>query len=166
MNLDRKSWYVRLFFWALGIWDEFARDYDSAYEYKNGTNLCHFVRVICFLAPLVLLLHMALLIAAFGTITAMPIYLFGLGGYLSGVTVLVLLVAIPLGIKAGWKYLRRQRDPYAEAVKKASSSAPSVRATSKVKAEGPSAWQILWQWLVTQKKKVCPVISFNGGGDL
>ena len=154
MNLNRGQWHVRLFFWALGIWDEFARNGDTSYQYVDGTNLCHFVRTITVYAPLVILLHGGLIAAAVYSVILLPVELFGAVTYSRILAGLVLLAGAVIGIKALVRYREKRSwmKPEVRIVK-----APPPIAT------GPSFWAIMLEWLISQKKKICPMIRFEQG---
>lgn len=145
MNLNIDCWHVRLFFWSLGIWDEF-RENNTAYLYNDGTSICHFVRVICVYMPLVLLLHLALLVFAILTVIAQPIYLFGWIGYgyiLAGVAAIIIT---PFCVKV---VLRKRRE-----------KTDRVGASEAIRVYEPGFWEILWVWFIAIKKKICPNLIF------
>lgn len=47
VNLRKDRFLERLFSWSLDVWLKFKNSYyDDSWRYENGTNLCHFIRVI------------------------------------------------------------------------------------------------------------------------
>ena len=138
MDLNITKWYVRLFFWSLGMWDRFWHGWDTGHRYEQRTNLCHFVRVICVWMPLVLALHVALGLATAFVLVALPIRFFGWGTYLPTLMVLgliaVLVGAIILAvvILKAWQRGRERKE------KQPRPYTPRVR-----KEREPGIWQIL-----------------------
>lgn len=154
MNLNRQQWYVRWFFWSLGVWDTFLDRDGALYMERHGTNLCFFLRTMFVWAPLILVLHAIVYGAAIAALTIVPIYLFGGSGYFWSIGAIVTLFLIIFGEKAlrnhlrDRSYQRRQAADGAEAI-----STESVPAA-------PSFFRVLWEWFVAQKKKICPMITF------
>ncbi|MEK7566730.1 MAG: hypothetical protein AAB527_01170 [Patescibacteria group bacterium] len=149
MDLDRNKWYVRWFFWSLGICDEFTGGCQGEYH-NNGTNLCHFCRVIFLYAPAVLLLHITLIVFALAVLIPFPISYFGGSGYLRWLGVIVLMAFIIRALKIFLRWFsnlpsrpRKMRKP-----------------EKPVEYAGPSFLELVWEWLVAQKKKICPIIRF------
>lgn len=151
MDLNKQSWYVRWFFWSLGVLEEFV-EYHT-YEYRNGTNLCHFVRVVFAYAPLALVLNLAFYAAAVGVVTVWPVYLFGWGSYL---TILGFVGGVGLVYLVGcWLWsLRSDQEVTKEEA-----------ASSAVDPE-PSFSQVVWEAVVAKKRKVCPLIRFYDQQDV
>ncbi len=150
MELDANRWYVRLFFWAVNIWDEFKGGYEVYEVQRRGTNLCFFGRTTFFSAPLVLLLHVALIIAAVLALTVLPVRLFGVWPYILWLIRIALGIAVTVGLIWATKAIVHYR------VIAAAAKLPKIKT-------GPSFWEILWEWLVAQKKKIkiCPQITFK-----
>src|SRR3989344_237109 len=108
MQLTNNSWYVRWFFWSLGIWGEF-RDLPSTYDAWNikekGTNLCFFIRTMFVSAPLAILLNIITYVVAIASITYFPIKLLGGWGYLYE----ILIIAFVGGVVFLARYIKRVR---------------------------------------------------------
>jgi len=154
MDLNITRWYVRLFFGSLGIWDKFWWDgYHTSYEHKQKTNLCHFARVICVCAPLVLALHAFLYLAAVLVLIVLPIRYFGSGIYLPATGILLGCILI-LAVKA-FKKMRHEQ-------KKTQPPRPYVKKQRKPEPWGrePGILQIISAWLTARKKQICPIVNF------
>lgn len=147
MNLAKTSWHARLFFWSLGIWDEFT-GWDTEWQFRDGTNLCHYVRVICLYLPLVFLVHLSLLLGAVSAVTALPFYLFGMGYVATAVGIALAVLTIFGLVKGVDKLVEKFHTVAMEAEKR-----PKVD-------KGPGFFKVLWTWLVAQKKRVCPGVTF------
>lgn len=162
MELDRRQWYVRWFFWSLGIWDEFRDRGDLWWVESRGTNLCHFIRVTLIWAPLVLLLNALVYAAAFATLTVIPVVYFGSTFYVSLIVAIVAIVGAVWGTKKLLKHHNRRE----EAVRR-SSPAPTAHVAPETAAFAPAAprvpgfFAVLWMYLVAAKRKICPTINFR-----
>jgi len=155
MDLNKSKWYVRWYFWSLGICEEFRDHHGLIYQAENrGTNLCAFMRVIFIYAPLILLFHAIVYVAALATITVLPIKLFGLKWYgvgvgaVAGLILLVLLVVnLVMWLLDKW-WLARVNAQGQEAK------------PTNTDAASPGFVHVLWQWVVAKKQKLCPLITF------
>ncbi len=156
MELDRRQWHVRWFFWSLGIWEEFMEQGQEWRVEHNGTNLCHFMRVTLVWAPLVLLLNLAVYGAAISALTIIPAVLFGLTSYVSLVIAIVLIVGIVWGAK--WYFAAQRSKP-----RPTNTVRPEPIASAPVQhtPRGPGFFEILWKYIVAVKKKFCPIITFR-----
>lgn len=150
MDLNRNKWYVRWYFWSLGILDEFLERYNSAeHKERTGTNLCAFMRTILFSAPLVLIFTAIVYATFLGVVTVWPIYLFGLKGYGIGLGVLVVLaLLICLGAMV-----------YNSLIEKRLARKQTAKPTNTDETS-PGFFHLVWQWLKARKQKVCPLVTF------
>jgi hypothetical protein len=157
MELDKRQWYVRWFFWSLMLWDEFREDETSWQFENNGTNLCHFIRVILVWAPLVVVLHLLVYGSAIAVLTAWPIYLFGFSWYMAALLAIAIVVGAVWGTKRASRKAREWRRTHPITVLR-----PTFRRTKTVEAapRGPGFFEVLWQYVVAVKSKVCPTITF------
>ena len=157
MELDKRQWYVRWFFWSLMVWDEF-RETDSSWKFENGTNLCHFIRVMLVWCPLVLLLNATVYGSGIAALTALPISLYGGVGYAWVVGIFTFVVGLVLVMKSVSRRLGKwkHRRPVVHKSEK-------KKVTPKVAAAptGPGFFEVLWKYIVGLKKKVCPIITCN-----
>lgn len=154
MDLNKSKWYVRWYFWSLGICEEFRDNHSLIWNAeKDGTNLCAFMRVILIYAPLILLLHAIVYAAALAVITVLPIWLFGLMSYglvVGAIALLIILVALAINLVGELLDKRRTRiDAQEQAVK-----------TTSADATDPSFVRVLGRWVVAKKRKVCPLLTF------
>ena len=155
MDLNPQSWYVRWFFWSLGILDAFLDNGERRwYMERHGTNLCFFLRTIVLYTPLILLLHAVVYGVALAALTIVPVLIFGASGYFSTVIAITLLVLIVIGVKQ-WR--KHQQKGYQETELNRSAR---IAAVTEAIVAGPRFFQVLWAWLVAAKKKVCPMIRF------
>jgi len=168
MMIRKGSWHYHLFRFGTKLVDIlFANKYgvSGRYEsrFQNGTNLCHYMRVIMVYIPLMFLLWGS--VAAFGIycFAVLPFQLFGLTGVLNTLYVVGILATAIVGIigalwvvatvsdicKNAWHDWRRSR-------KMAESELEQPK-----EDKGPSFLDLTVEWVIAKKKNVCPLISFN-----
>ena len=163
MNLDRKSWHVRLFFSSHGICDKFTGfdrnwyydDFDRSWYYDDeSTNLCHYVRVILLYAPLVFLAHLIFLAAALYVLILLPFQLFGTGyWYAIGIiAALAALAGIAVWFHRRWEFVWSKKHE-----EKTSQPTPEPE---PVKVKRPGFFEVLWNYLIAVKQKICPTVNF------
>lgn len=157
MHLNKDSWYVRWYFWSLGICEEFLDNHGLMWNAKNrGTNLCAFMRVILIYAPLILLLHAIVYASLLATITILPIKLFGLKWYGLVVGALVgLIILVLLAINLVPELLDKRRE-----AKRILAQEQATKTTNN-DATHPGFFRVLGKWVVAKKWKVCPLITFD-----
>ena len=136
-----------MFFWSLGIWNEFTERNEAYHVAWRGTNLCHFVRVICLYLPLVFLLYVGTLAATMFTLIVLPIELFGGSAY---VLIVVSATFVTVLIIAAVRHRRVARERRWESVPTRAPSSP----------RRPSFVSVVWQGIVATKRHVCPLITF------
>lgn len=150
MKLDKNTWYVKWFFWSLGICEEFLERYDlQKNALGKGTNLCFFVQCVLFYAPLIVVLNLGSYIAALAVVTVVPIYYFGFTAYLWILGVLGALIA--LVYLCGFRlpdYLEKRKEK------------KSGEKNNKQDSANPSFRKLIFAWLGAKKQKVCPTINF------
>lgn len=140
----------KLFFWALEIVDAFTEKY-SHYEYKNGTNLCHFIRVIVFYMPLTILSQLITWTAVLGAGLILPLYLFHWKVYLIGLGVVVGAIVVIIGGIVGFGLLMELYD-----------ERKSARSKGETEAQGePTTTGVILAFLAAQKQKICPFVKFS-----
>jgi hypothetical protein len=149
MFIQKDHWLSRLFFWALGICDEFTGGQEELRcSEKGATNLCFLTRVIFLYLPLVLAIHLVTFSAALGALFFVPVMLFGWGGYGTGVAwviaCIVALVFIVLLIGTGIRLCSKMID---------------LTKTPDGKIHG--LVDLLKARLGAMKAKVCPQITFS-----
>ena len=154
MELHRNRWYVHWFFLSLAVCDTFADRYRRN-NHEKGTNLCQFMRVTLVWAPLALALNVLVYGLMLAALTAAPIYFYGVGGYVSIVTAIALVVGIVILIG----FLRRQ-SARAAANRPQRPVVETVSRPAKLN-KGPSFGQVLWSYLVALKHRICPIITWN-----
>lgn len=161
MRLDRSQWFVKLFFWSLGIWDEFTGHNRKNQCEMNGTNLCFFIRVMLVWAPLVLLLHVVLFGSTIYILTVLPITLFGGSSYFAAIATLILLI---MGIKRVHEYMKQRNEiKRSERVRKWNEEYFNPLETSPWVQESERRHgfiEVILLWLMAKKKLICPGVSF------
>lgn len=158
MELDRRQWYVRWFFWSLMVWDEFREDATAWYCERNGTNLCHFVRVTLVWAPLVVALHLFVYGSAIAVLTAWPIYLFGIKWYMAALLAIALVVVMVLGAKRVSRKAGEWKRTHSMTVSRLTLS--RTRADKSTPSRGPGFFEVLRQYVAAVKSRICPAITF------
>lgn len=168
MMIRKGSWHYHLFRFGTKLVDIlFANKYGVSGHYEsrfqNGTNLCHYMRVIMVYVPLMFLLWGS--VAAFGiyALVISPIQLFGLTGVLNTlyvVGIVVMAIAAIIGVlwvigaisdfcKSAWYDWQRSRR----------TAEPKLEEPKEDK--GPSFLDLAIEWVIAKKKNICPLISFN-----
>ncbi len=137
INLQRKSFWARLYFVADEIWSDFSESYIL---HRDQTDTCRFLKTILIAAPLVIVLHMAAAALVIFTVLVNPILLFGVG--------------------YGWFWLSVGVGGLAVAA----FIALKRRGLLKVKAPGfaKDAAVIIGTHYLGWKERFCPVIRFEG----
>lgn len=152
MVIARESWHYSLFKFGLKVINLFMGEYYTSY-FENGTNLCHYMRVILVYLPLILLIWLATLAATVYVAVITPIKLFGISDYLwtlgiiAAVTVGIVLVSIMISLVFDgflMSLIRRRR----------------VRRLERIVAPELNFLELMGQWLVAKKQKVCPQLEF------
>ncbi len=164
MEFNKNRWYVQWFFLSLRVIDQFSgRDNDSAYRYRAGTNLCHFMRVTLFWAPLVVAFHVALYGLVLAALVLTPLHYFGLIGAakIYGVILLAIAAVVLLfvGIWGAHEVVVVVDRKLSEA-SAADQDRRSLAAAQKTE-RGPGFFSILWQYAVAIKRRICPIITFK-----
>ena len=159
MDINKKQWYVRWFFFCLALIDEFMdkRDWRVS-QYRHRADLCSFMRVSLLWGPAVILLHIAFYTAAIASVTYLPVQLFGFGGYgliIGAIVALTFAVWLAQKVWSTWEDWSWQKQR-AEALE-AESAANEMESTQKE----PSFASVVWSYMVAVKQKVCPIINFN-----
>ena len=153
MDIDITKWYVRIFFWSLGIWDKFWEDWNTGPQYTKGTNLCHAIRVTFVWMPLVLMLHVALILTALFVLIFLPLHYFEwtlylpiikVAGLIGIALVIIILAAVLLTKLIDMIEERKKRSPEKEE-----------------KSNDPSIWKIMGIWLADKDKRICRILTFH-----
>ncbi|MBM3256573.1 MAG: hypothetical protein FJZ04_03870 [Candidatus Moranbacteria bacterium] len=153
MDIEIGSRAHRVFFGALGICETFNDRGYYTWKFRDGTNLCHYCRVVFFYVPLIFVAQILLWSVVACTAFFLPVFFWGFMGW--GKFVLVIICAI-VSVTGGfwlsgkiqtWRYERRQRKMHAE-------PKPSGH---------PSQIEIAKEWVLAKKSKICPEIRFTHG---
>jgi hypothetical protein len=170
MELQKRQWFVHWFFISLAVISRFRGDYSSYWteiRYRDGTNLCHFIRVILVWAPLIVLLNVSACGLVLAALIAAPIYLFGVTSYLAVIFGLIAIVCVGVGvsfvgflIQLSVSYLKRRARE-----KRLSKMLAEGDSTEKVEVpevpKGPTFGAVLWQYAVATKHRFCPNLTFK-----
>lgn len=156
MKLDYDMWYVRWFFWALGIRDAFRpywKGKEGEIRYTNRTNFCFFFRTMTVTAPLIILLHLVVYGLAILSLTWFPVHVFGGQTYFSVLGSIIAIALIIFGVNKSLGKIRwpTKREPE-----------PPRRATSPSTEEiEPSFFDLVREWAIAIDKKICPIVEFS-----
>jgi hypothetical protein len=140
----------RVFEIAMEFWSNFLEYGYNAERYRDGTNFCHFVRMIIVYAPVAILTNLLMWIAAVACLVLLPIHLFGGWGYITTVMSLAVLVAAICGIR---KLAKEHRKKHWESVLLSIPEAKPSR--------GPSFVDLAVQYVAAKKAKICPPVVFT-----
>lgn len=162
MDLDRNAWFVKLFFWSLGIVGAFRPDnwnFEAWRIEKNGTNLCFAVRVTFLYMPLILLGHAVLFVASIFILIVLPIQFFGVMSYAATVAFIATVVMVI------WQFKkiadRKMESKYAQQAETQRKSLVEIPVVIvAIAPKGPGFFEVFWAYLVATKHKVCPSIKF------
>jgi len=149
ITLDANTWHARLYFWSLDLVGEFS-EYSYGDRFKESTNLCHYVRTICFYMPLILLVNILFCLSVLFTFVVLPIYLFSFTGYLSAVVFVLGVVLVVLTYKKSKAFMETTR---------------GVKPKQMSSKKEPGFATLMLGWVVAVKKKVCPIINFDYTGE-
>lgn len=158
-QLDITLWHVRLYFWCLAVWDAF-RDSGSNYE---ETNLCHYIRTIFVSAPLALACQLGILAYAIYALIWYPVTRFGWAWYGRGLLSIGILATVIWTYRfvKSWRKERQWRASLSRATPLRRVLDVEERVLDVEELEyKPGLLKLIFKWLVAQKRKVCPLISF------
>ena len=151
-DLNPDLWYVKWFFWSLGIYTTFQNDFWSERRIReNGTNLCFFGRTTLITAPVIIMLHVFMYVSAVLVLTIVPIRYFGGSGYLWILAAISVLCLVIFGMKRFYAWGREAR--YARR--------NIHRPTPQIMARGPNFFDVLGQWRKAVHEKICPLVTFT-----
>lgn len=162
MEFNKSRWYVQWFFLSLRVIDRFSGK-DSDYRYRSGTNLCHFMRVTLFWAPLVVAFNVALYGLVLAALVIVPLHYFGLTGAAMIYGVILLIIAAVILLFAGMWGANELLGVIERKQAEASASGQEQRelAAARKAERGPGFGSILWQYAVAVKRRICPIITFK-----
>ncbi len=151
LHLHKSQWHVRLFFWALENWDAFSGCTSDA-RMTGRTNVCHFIRTIFVAAPLAFASHAVFAAAVLYVVVYFPVTRFGAVNYVSTLVI--------FGATVGTVFLIRwlvglipRRKPRAKPDKQ----------PSEFGKKFSGFVDILIEWAVAQKRRVCSLIEISEG---
>lgn len=148
MDLSYRQWFVRWYLWSQSVWDEFLDRNRRMFVEVQGTNLCEFIRVTFFWAPLVIVGHLVLYATMIAAVTVIPVALFGPIGYVS------ILVGIAIVVGAIWAIKAQRRlNAFNERTGGAAGEAHAPQPEGFVGT--------VRTYLVSTKQRVCPIITFH-----
>lgn len=153
LQVNPDSWHARLYLWSHTIWWQFWHKRNrSWYEDKReNTNVCYYLRVMLMYAPLVIILHAALLAATVGVVVVLPIHLFGFWGVGKATFVIFLLVALGVGLAIGLGVLAQKAGDAAIDA--------SQRHREMIHEQGGlTFWEVVRARISGAKHKICPLI--------
>lgn len=145
--IDKKDWKHQLFLFCLGLRDSLFTGIDTSHRYEDGTNLCHFVRVIVVYGPLTVLLNLLTVGFVLTAVAGLPVYYVGPAGYLWLLLFLFLAGAFLGAAVYGLVRYVRSRPKKPE-------SPVSPKRSARVVT-------LIGEYIVAKKKSVCPLITFK-----
>jgi uncharacterized membrane protein len=170
MNLDKRSWFVQLFFVALRIWLKFKNPrYETVDQYLKRTNLCHFMRTIFVSAPLVILAHLALLGFGFYTLGYGPHSMIGdlwykiLMSALIGAAIVATILVVGCRIENFFERKRKTKGKASDP-KMIAPPEPNLPPRKVKPVSGPSFGEVFVAWCKARKAAICPQITFSERG--
>lgn len=161
MELNSDLWYVKWFFWSCKVLDYFTRTGESRRWNgersktfaKNGTNLCQFVRTL-FWGTSIYTLQFVVYALVVYVLVIKPFLLFSAASVLTLVGVVVGTIVGGIAVLGGavWGL-----DVVSSKVKDLLSN----RSEKEVN-DTPTFLSVMWQYVVAQKRKICPMVAFTG----
>lgn len=152
IQLSHDQWHVRLFFWSLGVWDDFLGGNDVAHVESTGrTDLCHYLRVIFLWMPLVFILHAATLGFVLYVFVYYQITRFGFDGW--GMMFGVIFTAVGLIVLIKFVYNQLEERKYRSKRREYLSDRQSVR-PSRV-----GLVTLTIKMIAAKKERICPLIQ-------
>lgn len=144
LQIDKSKWHAKVFFFALGIVDEFTQSYNANRIEKYGTNLYHYIRTIFVYLPGVIALHLAMIAFVLTAIIGFPIYVFGFDLYLMMLGIVVFIGVTGYGINKSYNAFIEPRIDYG----------------ATLDFTKPSMISLVVEYIMAQKKKICPIVLF------
>ena len=142
----------RVFQIAMDIWDNFVEWYPKR-KYEDGTNFCHFVRMIVVYAPIAVVTNLLMWAVGVATLVVLPIHFFGAAGYIMTVISLAVLAGVIIGVR---KLVVMRRE------KKALAPKEYVHQSARSDIpKGPGFTALAGKYLAAKKAKICPPVVFT-----
>ncbi len=152
MTVNKNHWYVRLFFWSVGVWGKFTERPYLLGRAEHFTNVCFFVRCTFFDMPLVIFLNIAVPLAALGSVTVWPMWLFGGWEYLTALGVIAIVVTGSALVLFMWVLADYSVKGIIGAWQAAS---------RKLNSNDPGLAGICWSYVKSAKALICPLIKWR-----
>lgn len=156
MELNPEQWHVKFYFWCLDVWDAFVETHTD----RDRSNICQYIRTIFPLMPLSIIVNVAFWLYVFYVLIYYPLTSFGVIGSGAG----YLAVAFILG--GFWLFFnkrkelkeRRREEQVAEMLSGDDYFDDDI---AENQSKGPGFIEVVWQYLVSMKNKVCVPIYFR-----
>ena len=130
----------------------------------NGTNLCHFVRVIVVYMPLILLAQVIFWAALVAAVVVLPIRWFGIAGYATTIGVAVGVVIAATGLVFGLRHISNIFSDWRDERRELRWQREDDLRRHPQPSPGPSVVSIAVMFVAAQKHKICPLVKFQGAG--
>ena len=140
MIITKESYWYRVFTWCLKLCSKFL-DKDLVWKYRNGSNLCHFMRVIFIYSPLILLSQLLTVFITLGILLYVPIIWFGALSWFG----LIFLITAGTVLIVAFCYLMDK-------------NAERIKYWYREKEKG-----LMITWIKAKKQKICPLIKWEEG---
>jgi len=136
-------------------------DRELTYKYeRRGTNLCHYIRVIFLYVPLILLAQLLFWAAAVAVLLVIPTYWFSFAGWAKFLGIVALIIALFFGFVFACMWLSDKVKEWRQEMKKAKIK-KLYASCPQPQPDSPTVWQMIKEWVLAQKKKICPLIRWN-----
>lgn len=146
MTLNPDRWFVRWFFVALAIIEDFTENYGLVHHVRaDGTNLCYFVRASTIYPLGIVALHLAVLALLLCDAFVIPMYFLGAVSYgvfwLWALAVVAAAVLLFLAVRWYLSWLADRDDD--------------------TRDDTPGALAVAGAWIMAKKQRICPLIAFS-----
>ncbi len=188
MNLERanwtleegRDWHVAWFRECLRIIDTFTQQSvllghdwrdttNNQATFEKGTNLCHYVRVMMVWGPGIIFLHLLTVGLVMGALFFMPLQAMGSSNYLTLCSIVTAAGILMFGCYqlADWADTTGVGGRFGDWLDLRIGD-PAYRASRRTKKYlrfndrgGVSIWSLIWTFIVTLKRQVCPLIKIK-----
>lgn len=165
LEIDKASWHAQVYFWALGVWFKFKGYKEIPDHWRREGNLCLYIRTLTVWLPLTFALHILFGALVVFTFVKLPIALFGMVLFVESVIGLVIFAGLGWALARGGarisRWINRRRNNQPKEARRKPQMRPVVGpVVEAVFDTGMSFFELIVEWLVAQKKKICPKINF------
>ncbi len=149
IELNNAQWHTRLFLWSVDVWGHFKGNPNEIERFRHGTNVCHYIRTIFVAAPFAFASVGLFIWWAVYVLIISPVGDLGWLNYFGGLAVFSAVAGLSMYCRwfyRGYKQGRRPRRPKPE------------------HGRLVSVFDLIYEFILAQKRKVCPLITIGGAG--